>query len=285
MANELLEFLIRGILLGVVYGLIAMPLTWVFVATDTVDLAIGGYAVLAAAVTAAAGGVAGIAAGIAAGTLVSAIMGLVFVAIARKGRLDPISVVLASFGLITALTSLVLWRWGKDPFIDRALTGTVDVLGVPVRTQGVLNLAIAVFLVAAVTYGLNATPVGRSLRASAIRPAAAVIAGIPVLRLQFFTFIGGGLIASTAGILIYYSTGLTYSSGLHLALVGLSAAVVFGMRSPAIGFLGGLTIGVVEAMAGGYLSGAVASAVPMIVILAALLSGRLGTTSMAGARP
>ncbi len=47
---ELLEFSSRGILLGVTYGLLAFPISLLFIATDTVDLAVGAYAVLAGAV-------------------------------------------------------------------------------------------------------------------------------------------------------------------------------------------------------------------------------------------
>src|SRR5690606_12461881 len=47
---ELLEYLVRGVLIGVTYGLLAYPISLLFVATATIDLAVGSYAVLAAAV-------------------------------------------------------------------------------------------------------------------------------------------------------------------------------------------------------------------------------------------
>ena len=46
MMLELSEFLIRGALLGAIYGLLAYPVSLLFATTDSVDLAVGAYAVL-----------------------------------------------------------------------------------------------------------------------------------------------------------------------------------------------------------------------------------------------
>ena len=47
---ELMEFVIRGALLGVIYGLLAFPISLVFATTGSVDLAVGAYTVLAVAI-------------------------------------------------------------------------------------------------------------------------------------------------------------------------------------------------------------------------------------------
>lgn len=284
MLLEVLELVVRGVLLGVAYGLLAVPITLVFLTTDTVDLAIGGYAALGAVLASVVGGVLGVIVGVVAGVAASAVIGAVFVLLARRGRLDPIAVVLASFGLATALSSLVLWRWGKDPFVEQIFNGSWDVAGIRISPQGVVNLGIAVVLLGALSSVLYRTPLGRAMRACAVSATGAVLAGIPVRTVQFLTFLTGGGLGAVAGILIVYTSGLDYASGLHLVLVALSAAVLFGMRSPLHAFAGGIVLGVAETLAAGYLSGAVATALPMILILVVLASGRMGQLSVAGAR-
>ena len=85
---ELLEFGSRGILLGVTYGLLAFPISLLFIATDTVDLAVGGYAVLAGAVAMfvgeSQGAALGIMMGILAGVLASASVGCVSLLLGRR---------------------------------------------------------------------------------------------------------------------------------------------------------------------------------------------------------
>ena len=73
---ELLEFLVHGVLLGAIYGLLAFPVSLLFATTDSVDLAIGAYAVLAAAIAAALGGAAGVAAGLGGAVAASLLVGL-----------------------------------------------------------------------------------------------------------------------------------------------------------------------------------------------------------------
>jgi branched-chain amino acid transport system permease protein len=282
--STFVEFLIHGVLVGVTYGLLAIPLTLVYTTTDTVDLAVGGYAVLSGALASVVGGVTGVLVGLGAGVLAAATVGTLFVILARAGAPDPVTVVLATFGFSIALASVVLWSMGSDPFVARAFTEFWQVGTIRVSPQGAINLGLAVGMLVGLLLLLYRTSLGRAMRASAVNAVGAGLAGIPVRRVQFLTFVSGGLMAAAAGVLVLYTTGMDYTSVLQLGLLAIGSALVFGMR-PMRAFAGGIAIGVVEALAGGYISGGWSAAIPLLFILVMLASGRLGRLSAAEVRP
>src|ERR1700676_5033766 len=113
-----MELTLRGLFLGVTIGLLALPISLIFITTDSVDLAVGPYAVLAGAVALLVGGVAGFAARVlAAGA--SIIVGTISLRLNRPGKQDPIIVVLATFGAATFLESFILSVYGKNPIVRR----------------------------------------------------------------------------------------------------------------------------------------------------------------------
>ena len=113
----------------------------------------------------------------------------------------------------------------------------------------------------------------RDMRASADNERAATLAGIPVRRLQFSTFLLAGLLAGIAGVLVLYTAGMDFASGMSLTLAGFGAAIVFGLQGPLRGFFGGLAIGIVETISAGYASGGLATLVPLVFIFAILTFG------------
>jgi branched-chain amino acid transport system permease protein len=150
--------------------------------------------------------------------------------------------------------------------------------------QAPINSVIAVTLIAALYLLLYRTPWGRDMRASAANQRGALMAGIPVPYMQVSAYVIAGLCAGVAGILILYSTGVDFSAGLHLTLAGFGAAILYGLHSPFRGFLGGLTIGIAEALSNGYATGFVASAAPLIVVFLVLCFGRNSLEQVRGGR-
>lgn len=281
---EFFELVVAGLFLGVTYGLLAIPISILFVSTDKVDLAVGAYAVLAAAVAANTPEPFSIAAGLTAACLAAAVVGLISTALDRRPHQDPMAAVLASFGFAMFLESLVLTLYGKNPFIRQLFSTFWSITGVRVSPQAPINSGIAVVLIAFLYLLLYRTGWGRDMRASAANQRGALLAGIPVPLMQMSAFLIAGLLAGVAGILILYSTGVEFAAGLHLTLVGFGAAILFGLHSPVRGFLGGLAIGVVEALGNGYLTGFAAHAAPLVVMLVVLCFGRTSLEQVRGGR-
>jgi hypothetical protein len=89
-----------------------------------------------------------------------------------------------------------------------------EVAGIRVSRKWLINVAVALGILGILSVVLYATPFGRSMRACAVNPVGAALAGIPVRATWFATYILGGLLAGIAGILILNTTGMDYSNGL-----------------------------------------------------------------------
>ena len=283
--EHFVEYVVRGLLSGALYGLLAMPMSLLFLTAGTIDFAVGGYALVAAAVAGSLAGPLGLIGGMAAALLSASVMAAVFVLLKRTGNEDPITVALASFGLAVALASIVLWQFGTGAFVRPSFTVFWDLFGIRVSPQGFLNAGIGALLVAALYAVLYGTDLGRMMRAAAVNARGAELAGIRVLSVQSATFLVGGFISGLAGLLILYTSGMDFTHSLPLTLSGFGAAIIFGIQSPMRGYLGGFTMGVIEAVSAGYASAMVATLVPSLFILLVLSTSYLRQQRFTGDRP
>ena len=123
------EYVIRGLFLGAMYGLLALPMSLAFVTVGTIDFAVGAYALLAAAIGATVGGTLGALLGLAGALVASLVMAAVFVLLKRAGHHDTIMIALSSFGLAVAIGSIVLASWGSTAFVRQGLDAVWTVGG------------------------------------------------------------------------------------------------------------------------------------------------------------
>ena len=281
---EFVEYLTRGALIGVTYGLLAFPVSLLFSTTGSVDVALGAYAVLAAAVMYATGGPVGVIAAIGVAVLASAIVGVISMRLNRPGHIDHVIAVLGTFGLATFIESFILTSFGSTPMIRQPFSTFWDIGGIRMSPQMGINVAVCLVVLCALFVVLQKTPFGRAMRASAVNPVGAELNGIPVKRIWFSTYVLGGLLAGVAGILILFTTGADYSTSFNLTIWGFGSAIIFGMRSPLRGFAGGLVIGMVQALSAGYLPGAWSTATPFIFIFVILSMGRMNQIASTGGR-
>jgi branched-chain amino acid transport system permease protein len=280
----MIEYIIRGLLNGAVYGILALPMSLLFATAGTVDFAIGAYALIAAAVATSVAGPLGLAAGLLSALAASAVMAAIFVLLKRNDE-EHIRVALASFGLSVAIASIVLLVWGTQPFVRPTFSTMLEVVGLRINPQGLINVAISLGLVGLIYYLLRYTSLGRMMRAAAANPLGAELAAIPVLGVQCATILAGGLLGGLAGLLILHSAGLDFTASLSLTFIGFAAAIIFGIHSPVRSLLGGLAMGVVEALSAGFTSGMVTSMIPPAFMLIVLMTGQLGSNRFAGDRP
>ena len=280
----MIESVVRGLLNGAVYALLALPMSLLFATAATVDFAIGAYALLAAAVATSIAGPLGLVAGMLAAFGASLVMAAIFAWLKRSEE-ESIRIALASFGLSVAIASIVLIVWGTQPFVRPTFTTFLQIGGLRINPQGLINVAISVTLMALLYYLLRWTSLGRMMRAAAANPSGAELSGIPVLGVQGATILAGGLLGGIAGLLILHSSGMDFTASLGLTFIGFAAAIIFGIQSPVRSLLGGLAMGVVEALSSGYTSGMVTSMVPSLFMLLVLMTGQLGASRFSGDRP
>jgi branched-chain amino acid transport system permease protein len=118
----------------------------------------------------------------------------------------------------------------------------------------ILTIALAVALCVALTVFVARTQTGRAMRATSYDREAAAMMGIDVDRVIAVTFLIGSVLAGAAGVMYGIAYDRTWHfMGFLLGLKGFTAAVIGGIGSIPGAMLGGLLIGLAEALATGYL--------------------------------
>ncbi|MGQ3295616.1 MAG: branched-chain amino acid ABC transporter permease, partial [Shinella sp.] len=108
--------------------------------------------------------------------------------------------------------------------------------------------------------------------ATANNRVAAQLVGINTNYVMTLSFAMSAAIGALAGVLVTPITLTSYDVGLALALKGFAAAMLGGMGNPKGALVGGLLLGVLEAMTAGYVSSQYKDAAAFIVILAVLFA-------------
>ena len=169
---------------------------------------------------------------------------------------DPEVPLVSSLGFLILFENLMLIEAGSDqqafpqifPDFNLRLAGLV--FGVP----QLIGLALAVTLVALISWVLKATRQGRQVRAIAEDPETAYILGINVDRTVTFVFVVSGVLAALAGVLFAFNyLQVSPFMGAEVGLKGISAMIVGGMGNVWGAIAGGLLIGLTEVLSINYL--------------------------------
>jgi branched-chain amino acid transport system permease protein len=265
-----LQQALNGLMLGVMYALIAVGFTLFFGVLDVIHFSHGDIFMLGAfaglgvlAATAAAGLKA--AAVVLPLVFVGAMLitGLLGVAAERAcvkplARSAPLMTLLAtlSLGLVIREAILIFYPRGADPkpFPSLLPPGGFDVGGVFVRWDNMAILVIGVGAMVAVDLLINRTRLGAAIRAVAQDPEAAQMMGVNLDRTVDWTFFIGSALAAVAGILngLYYSE-VHFIMGIMGGVIGFSAAAIGGLGNVYGAILGGLLFGVLQTTAAAFI--------------------------------
>lgn len=272
---DALQFLANGFMTGGVYALIALSLVMVLKATGIFNFAIGELLVI--------GGFlcwTFVEIGlnpwlsVVIGLAIAAIVGLLIERLALRpliGQpiLAPIMVTLA---LAYLIKGVVLLAWGGQlQTFPRFLPGSPVWLGdVVLSHELVWCFFIAMFIFGLFVWFFQRTRIGLAMRATAEGHQVAQARGIPVRQVFAITWAIGAMIACAGGFLVGYKIGLD----VPLAGVGLKAfpAVLFGGLDSIPGaIIGGLAVGIIEALVGGLVQPTLGAVSPFIVLLLVLI--------------
>ncbi|MGI8506128.1 MAG: branched-chain amino acid ABC transporter permease [Solirubrobacteraceae bacterium] len=147
----------------------------------------------------------------------------------------------------------LLWQGGSPigtPDLIRESQTVFNISGVPIVRGYILAILVMLPLVFGLAWFINKTRAGRAMRATAQDPEAARLMGINVNATISLTFLLGGMLAGAAG-LVYalYETNIWYFQGFRAGLIAFTAAVMGGIGNVRGAVLGGLIIGVIQALA------------------------------------
>ncbi|HEY3077766.1 MAG TPA: branched-chain amino acid ABC transporter permease [Burkholderiales bacterium] len=281
--TELAQYLASGLVVGAIYGLIGIGFTAVYNVTGIVNFSQGDFASLGA--LAAIGFLAfgmPLAAAIAAAVLLIGLLGVLIerVAIRPVGN-DVLRGIVITIGVGVALQGIAVLIWGTDAYALRAFSGErpIDLGGVTVPPQALWVLGTAAALMALLYIFFMRTYLGKAFRACALNAYAASLMGIPTRTMRAVGFFISAFSGAIAGVIVAPIAFMQYDSGIFLGIKGFVACIIGGFGNPIGAALGGLLLGLLEALATGYLSSGYKNAIAFVVLLAFLFvrpSGILG---------
>jgi branched-chain amino acid transport system permease protein len=273
------QLIFAGVCVGAVYALIALGLNLTFWATRTMNFGQGSLMMLCAviAVMVLNGGF-NIWLGLLAGVAVAGIVAAATEAIAIR----PIARLTGSMGWVVTTLGVGIFLQGfvSKFFGSQALAfpsflfsprDYIDVFGVRLSVQYLVILVIAVALVLLFDLFQKRTAWGRALQAVAADQDLAAVMGIPVRLVVTLSFVGSGLLAGVAGVLVAQITGTVDAAfGFNLLIFGFVAAVIGGMGNTWGALVGGILLGIMEKVVGGYVSTAAEQAIAFALLMVML---------------
>lgn len=293
-----LQQLVNGLSIGMIYALIALGYTMVYGILELINFAhgevfmigayLGGTLLWMAGITSTGGAEPVlILVSLLVATLGCGILGILMERLAyRPLRHSPrLSVLITAIGLSFLLQNAVMLVYGvQDRPVPPAIPivrwnfGAVNVT----LLQGIIFMT-AIFLMLILQLFIHRSMVGKATRATAQDLTAALLIGLPVNRVISLTFFIGSLLAGVGGFLFafYYGT-INFHDGYLIGLKAFTAAVLGGIGSIPGAMLGGLLLGIVEALAAGYLSAEWKNVFAFVILVLVLLfkpSGLLGRAS------
>ena len=184
----------------------------------------------------------------------------------------PISVFMVTVGLASVLVGLVELIWSADQrrlveFMPNTPVMVGEAFLAPKVFYGAL---IAVVFIAAVLLVFRFWRGGVALRATASDQAAAYSVGIHVPRVFSLAWVVSAMLAAISGIIVGSIGGISSTMGVF-GLSVLVVVIVGGLDSVLGALVGGLLIGLIEALAGAFLGGEFKLLATFIVLVAVLL--------------
>jgi len=170
-------------------------------------------------------------------------------------RLVPL---ISAIGMSILLQTIAMIIWGRTPLNfpqllpeqSLAIFGT----GALVTVKELIIMLTALIVMVALLFLVKKTRFGRAIRATAENPQVAGLMGVNTTRVISYTFILGGTLAALAGVMIASNYGSAhFYMGFMPGLKASTAAVLGGIGNIPGAMLGGLLLGIIEALGAGYI--------------------------------
>jgi branched-chain amino acid transport system permease protein len=148
----------------------------------------------------------------------------------------------------------------------------VNILGINIPLIRIIMFLTSVVLMAGLYFFIQKTKIGTAIRATAIDQGAAKLMGINVDRVIMLVFCIGPALGGAAGLMVglYYGQ-INFSMGWMYGLKAFTAAIIGGIGNIPGAMVGGLLLGVIEALGAAYISIAWKDAISFFVLILILI--------------
>ncbi|KAB2897069.1 MAG: branched-chain amino acid ABC transporter permease [Burkholderiaceae bacterium] len=270
MAEALLQAIISGLAVGGAYALVALGFSITFTTTKTLNFSHGEFVSAGAFIgmsalflvlglpvssTTFGSAVPGSGAQLLALVAALAVMGglgwLLYALGVRPFAGRPgMAWVMSTLGFGVILQSIGLAVWGPKPVVVPSPVGdtVIRFLGVGVRPQELLTLAVTVAVMVVFDRVMNHTLIGKAMRAVAANGSVASLMGINTQAMMIGAFVVSSALAGLSGFLLAPIAQASLFMGLTVGLKGFSGAMVGGLSNPRGCVIGGFVLGVFESL-------------------------------------
>lgn len=272
MFSQFLQFLFSGLTVGATYALAALGFTLIYNASNVINFAQGEFIML--------GGMLAVffmqsglpmPVAIFLAIIIPAAVGMLVEKLAIEPARDAevVTLIIITIGASLVIRGLVQIWLGKGAHSIPAFSGDtpINIGGATLLPQSLWVFGTTALVVVALWYFFSRTLAGKAILATSYNRLAAELVGINTQWVLLVSFALSAALGAIGGVLLTPITLTSYDVGIMLGLKGFVAAVVGGLGSGLGAVVGGLMVGIIEAMAAGYISSAYKDAVPFILIL------------------
>ncbi|HYR25513.1 MAG TPA: branched-chain amino acid ABC transporter permease [Aquabacterium sp.] len=265
--DTFIQQLINGLVLGCMYALVALGYTMVYGIVNLINFAHGEVLMVGALVSwtvVTALGDTGwpgwlllvlslLAAMVACMGLNYAIEKLAYRPLRNAPRLAPL-ITAMGMSLLLQTLAMIIWKPDYKPFPILLNDEPYEILGATINLVQILILVVTALTLAGLMLLIHGTKLGRAMRATAENPKVAQLMGVQPDKVISATFIIGAALAALAGVMWAANYGsVQHTMGFLPGLKAFTAAVFGGIGNLGGAMVGGVLLGIIEAMGAGYI--------------------------------
>jgi branched-chain amino acid transport system permease protein len=267
--DVLLQQIINGLVLGSMYALVALGYTMVYGIIGLINFAHGdvlmvgaltSWTIIGLMVDSATGMpgwlillLATVIAMVVCAVLNFSIEKLAYRPLRNSPRLAPLITAIGMSILLQTL-AMIIWKPNPKAYPSMLSREPIELGGAVISVTQITILAVTAIVLALLMWIVNKTNLGRAMRATAENPRVAALMGIKPDVVISATFIIGAMLAAIAGIMWASNYGtVQHAMGFMPGLKAFVAAVMGGIGNLGGAVLGGVLLGLIEALGAGYL--------------------------------
>ena len=265
--DTFVQQIINGLVLGSMYALVALGYTMVYGIINLINFAHGEVLMVGALVSwtvlklLAGLGLPGwlmllislIAAIVVCSVLNYTIEKIAYRPLRSAPRLAPL-ITAMGMSLLLQTLAMIIWKPEYKSFPILLPSEPIHIGGAVINVTQILILVITAVTLAGLMYLVNRTKLGRAMRATAENPRVAALMGVKPDTVISATFIIGAALAAMAGVMWAANYGTAqHTMGFLPGLKAFTAAVFGGIGNLAGAMVGGVLLGLIEALGSGYI--------------------------------
>ncbi|TQM15729.1 branched-chain amino acid ABC transporter permease [Pseudonocardia kunmingensis] len=288
--NTFVQLMVNGLGKGAVYALLALGFVVIFKATEVINFAHGSLALIGGYVIAVTVDALGFPLAAALGIVGAGLAGLLMerLLLSRSRFADPNSLALLTIGVDVVVVEDIFRRLGTTvPYLGAPWDARpIQLGGVTLFSTQLVALLVGLVLITAFFLAFRYTDWGIAMRAQAENREAAALMGIRSSRVTATAWLVAGALAGVAVMFIvtqdFSGTGLSRSTHA-IAFAAFPAAIIGGLDSTAGAVVGGVVVGLTQALTEVYVSipfAKVAVFLVMLVVLVVRPAGLFGTREL-----